>query len=322
MIDENEAPSHFNIGEAITQPFRLPGGKGFFLRLLFWSSLLSGGLFLIFGKALISSYFEFFRVTLELETSENPADMLPMIRVMFGMMIPAMMLSIGTWAIMVSAETAMHKNIFFGTDHGRFPLRFALPELYVTLAQIVVYGIVMCVYFAGYMAFIFIILLVVLLSQVAEVFAIIGVLLGLVGFFALMMALLTAFMRFAPAAALSVRDNDIRLLEGWNITKGRFWPLFASYCAVGIGGYFIISFVMGIFGIFIFGDGALLRAFETIDTSNTEDVLNALSDIFNTGKVKFGLAVGMIALVILNFIWKSCIWGIANYAARIGPFGR
>lgn len=319
MIDTNETPSPFNIGDAITQPFRLPGGKGFFLRLLFWSSLFSVLLFLIFGKALFTGYFEFFRAAIDLQTSDNPDDLMPMYRIMFGMMFPAMMLSIGSWAVMVSTETAMHKNIFFGTDHGIFPLRFALPELHVTLAQIVVYGIVMGVYFAGYMAFIFVILFVVLLAQIAEVFAIIGVLLGLVCFFALLMALLTAFMRFAPAAALSVRDNDIRLLEGWKTTKGRFWPLFASYLCVGVGGYFIITFVMMILGFVVFGDGAFITVLEALEEDDSAPFFNALSDMFSMPRVKFGLVVSIAILTVFNFIWKTCIWGIANYAARVGP---
>lgn len=42
--------------------------------------------------------------------------------------------------------------------------------------------------------------------------------------------------RFGPASAITIRDNEIKFFKAWKTTKGRFWSL--------VGAYFIIGLIM------------------------------------------------------------------------------
>lgn len=47
--------------------------------------------------------------------------------------------------------------------------------------------------------------------------------------------------RFGPASAITIRDNQIKFFKAWKTTRGRFWPL--------LGAYFIIILIM--YGVMI-----------------------------------------------------------------------
>jgi len=142
----------FDVGEAIGTPWSLPGGRNFLARIILWGTGIILVVYALFGKKFISSYADFIIMASELERAGNQADPTAAMEMMSGawaLMGSVFLLALLAWVVMITIETAMHKNLFYGTDHGVFPLRFGKDELRVLLAQLVIFIIVTVVYLAG-----------------------------------------------------------------------------------------------------------------------------------------------------------------------------
>lgn len=313
--------SKFNIGSAITVPLNMPGGRNFLTRLLLWGSALLLFSYFFFGRSIVSAYVSMFQKVIELEASgnEDPAVIVEAIAPLFSAMGSLFLLSIIAWVIMACIETAMHKNIFRGTDHGVIPLRLGKDELRVMLAQFVVYLICMGVYFAAYFALIFIVLLGAGLAQAAGgIGAALAGIIGILGIFGFFGAILYALARLAPAAAMSVRDNDIRTVEGWKLTKGRIGPVIGSYIIVFIVGYVCLMIISTIgFGL-IFASGDLGSLFgELGGSSNPEEIWTKIGAAFKTPRVMIPLVITLMLTTVFMLVWYMCYWGVANYIVQM-----
>ncbi len=318
-MNEIDSQKPFRIREAITQPFHLPGGISFLLRLGFFYLLFMGLLFFIFGRAILSGYLDFFLSIPNIESPDDPAIVYQMMSSLFGIMLPMLAIGLGSWVLNVSTETAFHRNLLRPKETGFFPLRFGLPELRVALAQIVVGAIVSGVYMAGYLIFV---ILVVLAGFSAQSSLILGVIFGVVAFAVLIAwigAMLTAAVRLGPAPALSVRDAEIRTVEGWNLTKGLFWPMLGSYLLIGFIVY-TISMGVALMGLLaVSAQQSVRTVFAGMENANlaVEDVLNQMMSAFSEP----GMVVLLIAMFALSscvtFMWRVSTWGVANYVVQI-----
>ncbi len=316
--------TQFNINTAISQPFRMPGGKRFLIKLLLWTAGLLILIYGVFGKQFISAYFEIFQNIIALEKSGAlEEDDAAAIGAIMGPMMSIMGLASLIWmlslVVVISAETAFHKNIFRGTDHKIFPLRFGKDELRVLLARFIVGIICYGVFFAAYIVAIALFVMGATMGEAPGGGA--AALFGLVGFLAFLAMMgftLFILVRFSPAAALSVRDDDIRTIEGWKVTKNKFWPMIACYLIVGFAGYIIMSMISMIGFFAIIADGSLIELLSGID--ETEDplvIFDKIGDVFKQPTVWIPLMIVSILYMIGIVLWYFCFWGIPSYAAQL-----
>lgn len=308
----------FDVGAAITQPFRLPGGRNFLIRLVLWSTALLLLVYFAFGRQFIGAYIEMFQSLSALEAggdAESPEAIMAAMKPMMSIMGTAFLLWIFSWVLMVSTETAMHKNILHGTDHGVFPLRFGADELRVMLAQFVVALITYGVMMVGY--FVFAILAVMAGAGAQAGGAAVGGIAGLLALFAfiaMMSGALLAVIKLSPAAALSVRDGNIRTVEGWKATYKRFWPMFGSFLIVGVGGYVVMAVIMTVAMMMVFAGISDMGGLQ--DVSNEEALATFLEAMKKPG-VMIPLVISLMLYVACTILWYLCFWGIPNYAAQL-----
>ncbi|MEP3892025.1 MAG: hypothetical protein ABJN69_16330 [Hellea sp.] len=308
----------FDVGAAITQPFNLPGGKNFLIRLVLWATALLLLVYFAFGRQFIGAYIELFQNLATLDTSgemEDPEAVMALMEPMRSIMGTAMLLWIFSWGVMVATETAMHKNIFRGTDHGIFPLRFGVAELRVALAQLVVSFISYGVMMIGYIVLIiFAVIASVGVQNGGAVIGVIGGILAFIAFIAMIGASLLAVIKLSPAAALSVRDDDVRVLEGWKATYKRFWLMFGSFLIVGIGGYIVLIIIMVIASIAVFAGMADISGLQDL---SDEQAFAAFVDAMKKPGVMIPLIISLMVYVAAMILWYLCFWGIPNYAAQL-----
>lgn len=319
MSDTSLGQPRYDIGTAIGRVFNLPGRLSLLFRVVLSASLILLLLYVLFGRGIIESYMEMIKTIIELESSdpEDPEAAMAMMGQVFAMMGSMMIIGLGSWMTMVSAETAMHKNTFFGTDAGLFPLRFGVAELRVALAQFIVYLIVSGVYMGGYFIFI---IFAMLAAFGAETNVALGVVMGILAFAALVAwigAMALAYVRLSPTAAMSVRDNEIRTVEGWKISKGYFWPMFGSYIVIWIvGSIAMIIPVLAMLGLLA---GPMTKLFnnDNLEGAEVEEVFSQFGAIFDQPHIIVGLLIIGLILSIVSMIYKLAIWGVGNYMADI-----
>ena len=318
MATEKPVFKHnFDLGEAIATPWNLPGGKNFLARIVGWGTGLILIVYALFGRKFISAYADFIIQSAELQNAADPNDpeaVMELVSGMWAFMGSMLLLGLFAWLVMISIETAMHKNVFRGTDHGAFPLRFGKDEFRVLLAQLVIFICVSAIYFIGIMAII--ILSAVMVATGSGALAVIGGLLSFVGFIVFLVVLIRVFIGWAPAAALSVRDEKQRVFEGWAIAKGRNWPLFGTYLVTVITGYIAIYVIMIIGGFIAFGNIEFL----TLMTSTSDDpaaVMAQMGEAISQPRVMVPLVIFTIFYMLATVLWYVHLWGIATYMAKL-----
>ena len=314
---------NYTVGDGISRWYTGVTSKNFLLKLILWGSGLYLILFLIFGKGFLSGFIEYIQVIVSIEAGPggepNPEDISRMMGVLLKWMGSLFLVSILSWLIMVSVETAFHKNTLHGIDHGFFPLRFGVPELRVMLAQFIVYLIVNVVYLVVYFAFILVILIAIGIGSAISptVAAILGGIVGVAGFFGMLIVILLVLARLAPAAAMSVRDDEIRLLEGWKLTKNMYWPMIGSYFIIWLVGYVLILIIFLGFAMLAFGDTSVFDSFENIPSDDPEAFAIAVDQLFSNLRVTLPLIIGTIITSFITFVFYAATWGVANHAVAL-----
>ncbi|WP_371395490.1 hypothetical protein [Fretibacter rubidus] len=309
----------FDVTDAIMTPWTMPGGRNFLFRIVLWAAALLLLVYFIFGRGLIMAYAEFFQTIIAMENNNTPESVVAstMFSQMQSLSGSIFLLFIASWVVMAMLEAAMHKNVFHGIDKGLVPLRFGRDEVMVMLTQLIIYLCFVGIYILGAI-------------MVAVIFGLLGagaqatgstglgVIVGLVGFFgiiAFLVALVVIFMRWAPAAALSVRDETLRVFNGWSITKGIGLPLSGAYALTAIGGYVLMTIIMFI-GMIVLFSGADVSALETMDMSGADPDFSALAAHFEKLSTKIILVIFLMLYAVFSLMWYLHIWGIANYVAQ------
>jgi len=317
MSKSNGAPkAAFDMGEAIAVPWTLPGGKNFLFRIVAWGTALMLCIYAIFGRSFITGYGEFLKTSLQMRGASNQADpeeALALLTQMGNLFPSAMIIMILLGLVLTSLETALHKNAFRGTDAGAFPFRFGADELRVLLAKIVVWIAVGGVYFLGVFALVFILAI---FGKVLGGASVIMVLLTLILIVSYLALLLRCAMGWAPAAAMSVRDERIRLFEGWQAVKGRAWPVFWTYLIVYLIGYFSSYLFMAI-GLYIaFGSIDFITVLSE-DPNNLDAVFAQMGEAIKQPKTYIPLVIFTIFYAAILLMWYLHIYGVAHYVARL-----
>lgn len=306
-----KASGKFDIGEAIVTPWKLPGGRNFLMRIVLWAAGLQLVAFAILGRGLIEAYGELLVQLPAINTGEpSPEQSAEFLSIFMSMMGPAFLMILVGWVVTVMFETAMHKNVFRGTDHGVFPFRFGKDEGRVMLAQFVISLCIGLVYIVG------IILIALIIAAMALVSPVIGGIAAVLLVLAFIIVLVIVAMRLAPAAAMSVRDDTQRIFEGSAITKGMGWPLFGSYAIAFIAVMMLSQALMSIGAFIAFGN---LDAMTLMNGTGAdpEAIMAELSEKLNSPITKIMLVVSVMLYMVFNLLAYLHIYGIANHVVQV-----
>ncbi len=317
MAKEKPVFTHkFDIGDAMATPWNMPGGRNFLVRIVLWGTALMLLSYAIFGRKFISAYADLLIANAEVQNADGDAvgeAATEMMSQMGGFFASVALMSLFSWMVMISVETAMHKNVFRGTDHGAFPLRFGRDELRVLLAQLVIGVIIFLVYILS------IVFLSVLIGGVIAVgggFVGLAIILGIVGFVAFIVLMVRLIQGWGPAAAMSVRDDKQRIFDGWPLAQGRNWPVFGTFLVVGLLGYILIYVIM-IMGMFAsFGNMDFLIAMSGLE-SDPAALFETMGEAIKTPRVMIPLVFFTILYFIAAMLWYLHIWGIYNYIVQL-----
>lgn len=301
----------FDIGAALSTVFRMPGGRNFLIRLLLWGTAAITVIYALFGTKFFGAYGNFIISMSEMNaatpTPDQTAAMISQMMSLYGAMAIVGVLS---WLAFIAVETAIHKNVFRATDHGAFPLRFGADELRVAVTQFVVGLCVLLVYVGC----------IILVAVVGGVLAAInstigGIFIGL-AIIAAICALALVAVRWAPGAALAVRDGNFRIFGGWPATKGRFWWLFLTYLIIFIGGGVVIYIIMTVGGLVSFS-GLDFTALLAGADDNAAETMAMMGEQIKSPRVMIPLVISVIIYAIATVLMNMMVWGVANYAAQL-----
>ncbi len=303
----------FDFGHAITRPWHLPGGRNLLFRILIWGAALFLLIYAVFGRQFISAYGEFLQFAMVVEQTDDPEMVAEMLGKMSGFMGAAFLVGILAWFVSIAMETAMHKNAFRGADHGKLPLRFGKDELKVLVVQLIVFVLFFAIYFGGFLVF----ALLLGLATAGSGAAAIGGILAFLGFFLWIGGMIMVGVRLAPAASMSIRDNDIKIFEAWKLSKPYMWPMIGAYLVVIILGYIVIYAVMLFVIIAAFGNADFLTAFSGVSQEDPEALFAALGEQLQSPRVFIPLVIGTMIYVCVMMLWYLHLWGIGNYVTYL-----
>jgi len=306
----------YDTQESLITPWKLPGGRSFLIRVLLWGTALILLSYFFFGRGIISAYMDFIRDAAAFESIDADSEAIESLQVFssLGKLLGSLFLvSVFTWALNVSIETAMHKNIFFGVNKGLFPLRFGRDEGRVMLTQFVIFLSAIGLYIGG------LILMIIISAIGAALGSAAAILFGILSFFVFLAVLVFMIMmltRLAPAAAYGIKHGRLVIFDMWKKTKGYGWNIFGSYLIVGVCGYVVLMIVM-YSGVFIvFGDMAISGLFVGDVPDDPDAIFSAISETFNKPAVKVSLGLFMIIYIAVQLLYALHLWGAGNYAAR------
>lgn len=294
--------------------------NNFLWRLALWSAALILILYLIFSKSYFEAYGAFlisnYEVVADPGNTENAMEMLGQMGSMFLVLVPMQILF---WMIIASAETAYHKNAFFGQDKGFFPLRFGVSELKLMLTHFLVFLSFMAVYLLSILGIIVLAFIGAALSAVSEILGAIVMVIGLLaGLGFMIFALLYTIGRLTPAGALTIKRNKAGIRDAWKLSKGNVSPIFLSLLLIIIIGYVVMMVIqygtlMAAFG----SDSDIFSVLMGTSSVNPEVVFAEMGSKMENMSTLIVVIVGAIALALFLPLWYLAMWGVGNRAAAV-----
>tara|TARA_R110002049_G_scaffold213076_2_gene384429 strand:- start:656 stop:1165 length:510 start_codon:yes stop_codon:yes gene_type:complete len=145
--------------------------------------------------------------------------------------------------------------------------------------------------------------------------AAIGAIIGVVLMLVYMLVCLWAGIRLSPAAALTVRDGQIRFFEAWRVTKGRAGTIFGAWLITGIAMSVVLMVAYGLIAVVAFAQLApLFPALEEGSASGAD-----IRAIVTAPGFWVPLALVFCLLVGLQAVVQHIFGGPAALAAKTDP---
>lgn len=304
----------FDFGAALVQPFITSGGAAFGKRLWFWTTIPLA-ISLILAMPLLAPHYGelmiWYQEYMQLALSGGQPDAELMGRVMqvMGKMLPGfLVVTLGMWLSAVMGEAALHRKVLRDEEYSGRPIRLGGDELRVMAAQLGVWGFLFLVYFVGIFAS------VIVMGLLGAILGPLGFAFGAFSILAVICFLIMFAVRLMPAAALTVRDQNVRVLGARKITKGRFWPLFGAFIVLYIGGYIAVSLVQTVGTFIVFGNlGPASQIME--EGADLAQIMEDAGQRIKNPAVMFGGLIAILAYSAVTSIWYLCLSGIGTYAA-------
>lgn len=308
--------NEFNFDQAVTQAFRTSGGKQFGWRLVFWTAAAMTIVTLVVLPMILPYYGDLLAINqqnMQALKGGNPANInqAAMNAVMLKMAPAYLLLMTGYWATWVACEAALHRKVLKNQESPRQPLRLGRDELRVFGAQLGVFGLLLAFYVFGIM----------IITLVGGIFGmlvpILGGILVFFGIIAYVCILFLMSVRFAPAAALSIANDEMSVLRAKDVTKGKFWTLFPAYLVVFVGGYILIYIVM-ITGVnLVTGDADFFVTMSGLGEGDPKDVMAAAAERLKNPLVMLMGILSIVAYCAAYALWMVSLIGVSSYAAKV-----
>lgn len=317
MITPTQGPiSTYDFGKSISQLFSTSGGKNFAIRLILWTAAFMSIGFIVMGKAYIGMMAKV--MDAGWIANQNPTDPSEILRAYsgIGQYMPMVILgSLFMWAVYAAAETALHKKIFFGTDHGFLPLRFGKDELRTMLVQFLAYLIVFGAMLAWIIVFIVGIAILGLLANIAKPLAVLVIIFAIVAYIALFVVLTIVAVRISPASALTIAQDKVSIKGALAVSKRRTGSLFLSYLFIYIIGYIAMSIVQMSVISSLFSSDAVMAIMGLSEDKPTE-LFAQVAEKLKNPTVIITLVIGGIVYMLAMVTWYLSIAGVGNYAVQ------
>lgn len=309
-----------NFDTLFTWGFKSVSDRNFFWRLILWTGFLILIVYLLFSQAYFDSYGAFLQANYDM--MRNPSDTrlaVEMFRIMGSMMAVMGLMQIVFWAVIASAETAYHKNVFFNEDKGFFPLRFGASELKLMATHLFVVVSMLGAYLAVIFAIVVLTFIAAALAAVSEVLgAILAFLVVLIGIIFAIFMMLYVLARLTPAGALSVKKDRIVTREAWRLTKGRTAPIIGAFLLIILIGYIGIMVIQFSVLTAAFGsDSEIMSVLMSSPSVNPSDVFASMAERMQNPVTKVIIFLGFMLAAVLLPLWYLAMWGVGNRAADL-----
>ena len=174
----------------------------------------------------------------------NPQDLQPYLARMQSAGSILFLAQIGVFALGMVLFTATQRAVLRPAERGFAYLRFGGDEL-----RLIGLGFffTVCLYIGTFVAMLGMVI-VIAIASVASGSPVVAGLLFLIGFLALMGAIIYVEVRFSLAFPLTFLRRSFIVGEAWRLSKGRFWTLFGAYFVIGIV-YLALAAVLLIFAV-------------------------------------------------------------------------
>lgn len=118
--------------------------------------------------------------------------------------------------------------------------------------------------------------------------------------------------RLAPSFGLTVRERRIRFFDAWNVSRGRFWPIFGAFVILAFSGSILVQIISGIAQTLIMPS--------MMNLANAADGASLRAMIFSSGfMVPMGLYLFL--TLFLQGLLQHVVGGPAAFAVRHDPRG-
>lgn len=321
MSDLNFTPKKtpYDFGLATFLPFNLSNKFGW--RVILWTVLLST---IIWTAATVAiwpmmkgAFGEFQTLMADSESPEAVFGLLGLYMRFIGVLF---LFGIVSFLVLCAAEAAILANYFHGEDKGTFPLKFDNDMWRVVGAKLLTGLIIGIAIFAVYIVLIVVIIAFAGVASAgggSEAGAVIGGLFAFIAIIALFCVFIWLAVRLSSVAAVSVRDKKFSFGEGFRVSKGRFWPMFASFLVLGIGAYILQNILTygAMFGLM--GTTDMMQVFAGMETaSGPDEALAMLKDIFTPG-VLITLFIVSVLYTFVTLIQRLCMAGPGAHVAKL-----
>ncbi len=138
-----------------------------------------------------------------------------------------------------------------------------------------------------------------------------GFVVGGIVFLAGFVIALYLFARLSAASALTIRDNQIRFFESWQLTKGHGWRLAGSYFLL-FAAFLILSLI--VYGLVIFVGFALLAP--AIDSSAGSETANAVLSVMGDPTFWAPISLLMFLVLMMQSVFSHALGGPAALVVR------
>ncbi len=303
----------FDFNQAVGAVFQTPGGKDYALRLWFWLAMS------LFVVLIISLPFilPHMGALMEASWSVNQAtfngrepEVGPLWEVLVKLIPGYIILIFGLIVATSLGEAAFYRKYLLGAEPAKMPLRFDRHMLRNIIVQIGFYVLFFLFYLGG------VFLVAMIGGGVAAVIPILGGFLIVIGFIALIAALIGYPVKYAPAAALSHLNDSTHLLAARKVTKHRFWSLFGVYLVTYIGGYiaYYILYIL-VLGM-VTGDMNFIMSMSGLSSESPELAFQAAAERISNPLV---MIIGVLGVAVMSAAWSAwMLWiaGVSAYAVK------
>lgn len=299
----------YDFGKATFFPFL---NFKFSLKLAIVYAVIAAVVFAILLVWLGSDLVQLFAAMEDLETQSDPSAFLGFMLGFYGKLFLGLLLF---WPVYASYVTAVHRKAVMNIDGGTIPMKFGGTELKVMLTQLVlgfIYtGILLAFYFA-------VIVLVLIVAALASANDTLGVIFGIIAFFAGVAALIFALfvaVRFAAAVPLTVYNDKFTIGESWTATKKRGWWMILSYLVIGLIGL-VAGYIIQLLLMVVVLAGLPFEELEQIDSLPEDEVGGALMSIFTSPTIIIPLLIVLIIYMVFDTFIKMCNPGVGAYVTK------